>query len=125
LEANFGENFATGLTAATPSPIATNTSSVTTLAGVGNLFELYPDSGGPLLELNGSVVTAGSLGSWTPVGAVQTGTGYEVAFSNGQGQYTVWNVASNGNFAGGATGGPLSSTVPTQELEGLEASFGE
>ena len=47
LEANFGvgENFA-GVLAATPTPIATNTSSVTTLASVGNLFELYPASGG-------------------------------------------------------------------------------
>jgi hypothetical protein len=132
LEAAFGEGGANaqffGQVPATPSTIVDN--GTTTLALVGNLFELNPDSGGtgPLLELNGSVVIQGQqLGSWTPVGAVQTGDGYEVAFSMpGQNQYTVWNVGANGNYTSRATG-VLSSTNPTQALElgGIEAAFGE
>ena len=54
--------------------IATN--GTTTLAQVGNLFELNPAGGGtgPLLELNGSVVTAGQFpAGWTPVGAETDG----------------------------------------------------
>ncbi len=126
LEATFGvgENFA-GVPAATPTPIATNTSSVTTLASVGNLFELYPASGGPLLELGGSVVTLGQFAAgWTPVGALQTGDGYEVAFGNGSGEFVVWNTDANGNFTSAATG-ILSSTTQAQELGGVEANFGE
>ena len=111
-----------GTTPASPSSIADNG---TALALVGNLFELNPDSGGtgPLLELNGSVVTTSTLASgWTPVGAVQTGNGFEVAFENAQSQFVVWNVDSNGNYISNATG-ILSGTSP--ELAGVEAAFGE
>ena len=109
--------------------IATN--GTTTLARVGNLFELNPAGGGtgPLLELNGSVVTAGQFpAGWTPVGAEQTATGYEVALSapvpgqSGQNQYVVWNTDSNGDYTSVATG-ILSGTSPA--LEAIEANFGE
>jgi hypothetical protein len=100
-----------------------------TLAQVGNLFELNPNSGGPLLEFNGSVVTKGRFpAGWTPVGTVQTGTGYEVAFSAptgtpGQNQYVVWNTDSNGNFTGNATG-VLPGATSASTLAGLEAALG-
>jgi beta-glucanase (GH16 family) len=49
---------------------------------------------GAALRYNGSSVTAGQFGSWTPIGAVQTATGYDVAWKNtGSGQYTVWTTA--------------------------------
>ena len=86
--------------------IATN--GTTTLAEVGNVFELNPAGGGtgPLLKLNGSVVTAGEFpAGWTPVGAVQTAGGYEVAWSvPGKNEYAVWNTDSNGNFTSSETG---------------------
>ena len=86
--------------------IATN--GTTTLAEVGNVFELNPAGGGtgPLLKLNGSVVTAGEFpAGWTPVGAVQTAGGYEVAWSvPGKNEYAVWNTDSNGNFMSSETG---------------------
>jgi hypothetical protein len=127
LEANFGENFA-GLTPATATTIANN--GTTILAADGNLFELIPTAGGlgPLLELNGSAVTAGQFAAgWTPVGAIWTGDGYEVAFSAAGGtQFVVWNLNSGGDYTNSATG-ILSSTNPTQaeELEALEVNFDE
>ena len=37
--------------------------------------------------------------AWTPIGAEQTASGYEVAWQNsGADQYTVWNTDSSGNF---------------------------
>ena len=45
---------------------------------------------GPALKYNGANVTAGEFGSWTPIGAVQTASGYDVAWKNtSTGQYTV------------------------------------
>ena len=35
------------------------------------------------LTFNGSVVTAGQFGAWTPVAAKQVGNGFEVVWSNG------------------------------------------
>ena len=92
----------------------------------GDAYELNPagGTGGPLLELNGSVVTKGQFGAagWTPVGAVQTANGYEVAFENSQNQYVVWNIDSNGDFTGDATGVLPGNSF---ELAGVEAAFGD
>jgi hypothetical protein len=124
LEANFGETFAGAGAKATPSTIATN--GATILAQVGNLFELKPASGGagPLLQLNGSVVTAGEFAAgWTPVGAVQTASGYQVAWSvPGKNEYVVWDVSGNGAFASAGTG-IMSGTSNT--LQQVELNFHE
>ncbi len=123
MEANFGETFANAGPIASATTIASN--GTTALTQVGNLFELNPAAGGtgPLLEYHGSVVTAGQFGaSVTPIGAVQTATGYEVAWSLGSGKYVVWNIDGNGNYTSSATG-VVSGTSAT--LEGVEANFGE
>jgi hypothetical protein len=124
VEANFGETFSGAATEAAPTPIATN--GATTLAQVGNLFELNPAGGGtgPLLQLNGAVVTAGQFAlGWTPVGAEETSSGYQVAWSvPGQNEYEVWNVNSAGAYTGTATG---ILTGASAALEGMEANFGE
>ena len=42
---------------------------------------------------------AGQFGAWTPIGAEQTASGYEVAWKiAGADQYAVWNTDSNGNY---------------------------
>jgi Tryptophan-rich Synechocystis species C-terminal domain len=126
VEANFKDGTFTGagVGPATPQLIKDNT--VTTLNSVGNLFELTSDTSGtgPLLELNGSVVTSGEFpAGWTPVGALKTGDGYEVAFGNGKNQYTVWNTDVNGNFTSAVTSAPLAGT--SVALQGIEAAFGD
>jgi serralysin len=118
LETYLGENFA-GMPPATPTPIGTNNQ----LAQVGNLFELNPASGGPLLDLNGSAVTAGQFqAGWTPVGAVRTETGYEVAWSVLGQNDTVWNTDGNGDYTSNATG---VVTGQSFLLEDLNPVFGE
>ena len=91
-----------------------------------NQFELNPAGGGtgPFLEINGSPVMAGQFPlGWAPVGAVQTASGYEVAWSvPGQNEYEVWDTDSNGAYTSAATG---ILTGASQELEGVEANFGE
>ena len=70
--------------------------------------------------------TTFAAAGWTPVGAVQTGDGYEVAFWNndvgGSNQYVVWNTDSNGDFTSSATG--VLPATSTSTLAGLEAAFG-
>ena len=124
VEANFGETFAGAGAEATPTTIATN--GATTLAEVGNLFELNPAGGGtgPLLQINGSLVVAGQFApGWTPVGAMQTASGYEVAWSvPGQNEYEVWNVNSNGAYTSTGTG---ILTGTSDALQQFELNFGE
>ena len=58
-----------------------------------------------------------------PIAAIETGNGYEVAWSiPGENEYVVWNTDSNGDYTGAATG-ILSGT--SAELEAVEADFGE
>ena len=120
IEAAFGTNFAS-VTAATPSPIGTNGE----LNSVGNLFELGAGGVGTLLEFHGALVTSQFASGWTPVGAIQTGTGYEVAWGNTTlNEYTVWNVDANGDYTSSATG-ILSRATSATELGGIEANFSD
>ena len=75
---------------------------------------------GPELKYAGSPVAAGQFGTWTPIGAEQTASGYEVAWKfPSSDQYTVWNTDSNGSF--GSNTGAVSGT--SSILESLESSF--
>ena len=72
----------------------------TSLTGVANEYFL-DNSGGsdPALQYHGSDVAAGEFGAWVPIGAVQTASGYDVAWEiPGANEYTVWSTDSNGNY---------------------------
>jgi len=89
---------------------------------VGNNYFFDPVSGGagPLLKYQGAAVVVGQFGAWTPLGAEQTASGYEVAWKVvGADEYQVWNTDSNGNFV--STGSALSGTSIV--LEATEVSF--
>ena len=94
----------------------------TSLTEIGSHYYLYNSSGsGPSLKLSGTDVVDGQLAPWTPIGAEQTASGYEVAWKvTGADQYTVWNIANNGN-AISDTIGTVSGT--SAALQSLEASF--
>ena len=63
---------------------------------------------------------AGQFGGWTPIGAEQTASGYQVAWKvPGADQYSVWNTDSNGNFI--SSSAALSGSSST--LQSFETSF--
>ena len=73
----------------------------TSLVAVGTKFFLDSISTGsdPSLKYGGADVVAGQFGGWTPIGAEQTASGYQVAWKvPGADQYSVWTTDSNGNF---------------------------
>jgi Tryptophan-rich Synechocystis species C-terminal domain len=78
---------------------------------------------GPMLMLNGSAVQAGQFSGWAPIGAVQTATGYDVAWKNaGTGQYTVWSTDANGNYTSNVIPYVAGNNVT---LESLESAFSQ
>ncbi len=95
----------------------------TSLVRVGNNYYLDSNSSGtgPELKDAGAVVTAGEFGTWAPIGAEQTASGYDVAWKDpATGQYTVWGTDGNGNF--------VSSVIPVATgtdiaLESIETTF--
>src|SRR5437764_1530333 len=86
----------------------------TSLVQINNNYFMYPNPGGtsgPELSYNGAPVTTGEFGSWTPIGAEHTASGYDVAWKiPGADQYTVWTTDSNGNYNGNLTGGVVSGS---------------
>jgi serralysin len=67
-------------------------------------------------------VVAGQFGAWTPIGAVLTASGYDIAWKNGSAdQYTVWTTDSNGDFL--SYNGVLSAN--DYALESLEPTFAQ
>ncbi|MGA2043831.1 MAG: NF038122 family metalloprotease, partial [Roseiarcus sp.] len=78
--------------------VAIQTDGSTTLTESANNFYLYNGGGtGPELKYGGANVVAGGFGGWTPIGAVQTASGYQVAWKMaGANEYTVWNTDSSG-----------------------------
>src|SRR6185437_3939018 len=118
---------ALGFHVATTTPAPTPTTTIesygsTALVQSGSNYFMNPVAGGtgPELKSSGAGVTQGEFGSWTPIGAEATSSGYEVAWKNGSAdQYTVWNTNSSGSYLSdiGAVSGASST------LETLETSF--
>ena len=111
---------------APPLVIQTDTGSVgsTSLTEVGSNYFLDNSSGsGPELKYGGADVVAGQFGAWTPIGAVQTASGYDVAWEiPGANEYIVWSTDSNGNYISNLT--PVVSGTSTT-LESYESIFGQ
>jgi serralysin len=94
----------------------------TSLVQVGIDYFLYPVGGssGPPLLYNGALVAVGEFGSWVPIGAEKTASGYEVAWQiPGTDQYAVWNTDSSGNYQ--STTGIVSGL--SSALQVAESSF--
>ena len=63
-------------------------------------------------------MTVGEFGSWTPIGAEKTASGYEVAWHvTGADQYSVWNTDSSGNYVSNTIGVVSGSSYALQSLE--------
>ena len=116
-----------GVVGLKPIVMVTTTSGLgtTSLTQLGDNYFLYSAGGttGLELKLNGAGVLAGTLGGWTPIGAVQTAGGYEVAWTlPGSNLFTLWSTDSNGNYISNIIGAvPGSSTA----FEQAETAFGQ
>jgi serralysin len=81
-------------------------------------FFLYTAGAGPELKNGGMAVTAGQYGTWTPIGAEQTASGYDVAWKDpSTGQYTVWGTDSSGNYSSSPIPVAFATDVSLQSIE--------
>ncbi len=109
-----------------PPPTVIQTDGTTSLVQAGNDYFLNPVSSGttiagPELKFGGAPVTVGMWTGWAPVGAVQTASGFDVAFKNAStGLFNIWSTDSNGNYITNLASG-ISATSST--LENFETVF--
>jgi hypothetical protein len=97
----------------------------TSLTQIGANYYLYNAGAGPELKSGGAPVTAGEFGGWTPIGAVQTASGYDVAWKvAGADQYSVWSTDSNGNYISNNVAGISGAVSGTNTaLQTIENTF--
>ena len=88
----------------------------TKLAQVADMYFMYQGDGssGVLVRYNGQTSDPG--GTWKPIGAEQTASGYSVWLSNGVGQFLEWNTDNNGTYVSNG------STMVGSKGYALEAS---
>ena len=121
-----GTETATGQVTVTVNGVAITiqTDGSTSLVEVGSNYFLdtVGSTSGPELKYQGANVTVGEFTGWVPIGAVQTASGYDVAWKEtGTNQYTVWTTDKNGNFINSI--GVVSGT--SSALESYEPVFGQ
>jgi large repetitive protein len=120
-ESIFNQDLNGGAVTGVPTVIQTDGS--TSLTQVWYNYFLDNSSGvGPALQYAGSDVTAGEFGAWVPIGAVQTASGYDVAWEiPGANEYTIWTTNSNGVWLSNT---PILSGT-SFALESYEPTFGQ
>ena len=104
----------------TPPLVVIQTDGATSLVQVGANYFFNPVGGGvgPEFKYNGAAVTSGEFGAFTPIGAVQTASGYDVAWKNtATGLYTVWLTDANGNFLSQSIGGVSGTSTVLEQYE--------
>ena len=101
------------------------TQGATDLTQVADHYFLYDSLGsGPSLKFGGTDFAAGQFGTWAPIGAEKTASGYEVAWKDTSGHYTAWNTDNNGNYV--STIGNMGWVSGTSTaMESLESSFNQ
>jgi VCBS repeat-containing protein len=101
----------------TAPPLVIQTDGWTSLTEVGNNYFLYDGGSGPELKYAGAPVVAGEFGDWTPIGAVQTASGYDVAWEiPGANEYTVWSTDSSGNYLSNVVGVVSGTSTALESL---------
>jgi hypothetical protein len=91
-----------GLSAAFDPVVGTliESAGTTSLTRVGSNYYMSDAGAAVLLKYAGAAVAAGQFGTWSPVAAEATASGYDVAWKDSvTGHYSVWTTDSNGNFA--------------------------
>ena len=96
---------------------------------VGNAYGLFNNSGsGPILQYAGAPATVGEAAfqGWTPIGAIETANGYDVAWKEpGVSNFQIETADTNGNplswgavIAGNSNALELAEFVFNQDLNG-------
>jgi 20S proteasome alpha/beta subunit len=88
-------------------------------AGANYFLDSIATSTGPELKFgDGTPYAAGQAGTWSPIGAEKTSTGYEVAWkAAGADQYSVWNTDSNGTYISNMIGVVSGTSAALQTVE--------
>ena len=95
----------------------------TSLDQTGSNYFLDPVGGlsGPSLKFSGADVVAGQFGgAWAPIGAVQTTTGYDIAWKSGSADaFTLWVTDSSGNYVSDPIGTVTGNSVALESAESV------
>ena len=99
-------------------PAILQTDGSTSLAQGGNHYLLISGSTESGLMYSGAPVTAGQFGSISPIGAVQTANGYDIAWKvPGNNEFTFWSTDINGNYTSNLSGLVSGNSFAVEQFE--------
>ncbi|UTD28397.1 hypothetical protein DB459_17325 [Bradyrhizobium sp. WD16] len=112
---------AIGFSITPATPVLVESSGLTSLSQVGLNYSLATGGATVSLKSGGANVVAGQFGGWTPIGAEQVGSGFDIAWKvTGSDQYIVWSTDSSGNYLSSMTGIVSGASAA---LESFETTF--
>jgi large repetitive protein len=117
MEATFGQDFnGDGTVGVTASLVQTAKS--TNLLQIADQYYVYVNGTGPALKYAGAPLTVGQFGNINVIAAVQTSTGYDVAFQmSGTNNFTFWSVDGSGNYTSNLTGLVAGTSFAAESME--------
>ncbi|MDU1670867.1 MAG: NF038122 family metalloprotease, partial [Bradyrhizobium sp.] len=99
-------------------PAILQTDGSTSLAQGGNHYLLISGSTESGLMYGGAPVTAGQFGSISPIGAVQTANGYDIAWKvPGTNEFTFWSTDINGIYTSNLSGLVSGNSFAVEQFE--------
>ena len=106
-----------GNTSAASAALTVTVVSAATLTQAGSTYDVSTPASDPVLKYKGADVTAGQFGTWVPIAAVQTASGYDVAWKETNAdEYTVWTTDINGNYTGNLIGAVAGNSSTWESL---------
>ncbi|WP_316234358.1 NF038122 family metalloprotease [Bradyrhizobium sp. SZCCHNR1098] len=99
-------------------PIVIQTDGSTSLVQIDNSYGLYTGGSGPTIKISGAPVIMGQLGNTIPIGAIQIGSGYDIAWKDPTtGQFTFTTADSDGNYTANLSGWISGTSTTAENLE--------
>ncbi len=101
-------------------PVVIEAIGITSLVQSGGNYLFNPTAGGtgPVLKLYGTAVDSGLYGTWAPIAAEKTTSGYDVAWKDSvTGLYSAWATDNNGNYVSNLLGQVAGSDATLKALE--------
>jgi serralysin len=93
----------------------------TSLIQSGNVYYLVTGGTGPTMKQSGANFLVGQGGTWAPIAAEKTASGYDIAWKDSvTGKFSIWSTDSSGNYITNSLG-VVSATDPG--LEARESAF--
>ncbi|BAM86572.1 hypothetical protein S58_05580 [Bradyrhizobium oligotrophicum S58] len=90
----------------------------TNLLHIADQYFMYVNGSGPSIKIGGAPFVDGQLGNTNPIAAIQTASGFDIAWKDSStGQFTFTAADSNGNYTSNLSGWAPGTSATVENME--------